>query len=42
MARKRKKKEKPDSQLTFRDFEDLMKHDSFKRDNGVIKQIRHV
>lgn|GEM_PF-639863 len=33
--------EKEDDKLTFKDFEKMMKHDSYKRHKGAIRQVNH-
>jgi len=33
--------EKQDDKLTFKDFEKMMKHDSYKRHKGAIRQVNH-
>ncbi|KEH84583.1 hypothetical protein [Clostridium novyi] len=35
---KRNKSKKNQNSLTFKDYIDLMKHDSYKRHNGAIRQ----
>ena len=35
------KREKQDYALSFREIESLMHHDGYRRDGGVIRQVRH-
>ena len=33
--------DKSDDELSFKDFEKMMKHDSYKRHKGAIRQVNH-
>lgn len=34
-------KDKSNEKLSWREIEDLMRHDGYRRDGGVIRQVRH-
>jgi D-ribose pyranose/furanose isomerase RbsD len=39
--KKKRKRRRRKENLSFNDFENMMKHDSYERKGGAIRQVRH-